>query len=88
MRFTGHALRTIEEKLENIYGSLHSAQGAPKVMEKCRILESHRHSLLLELEETWHLKSCTLWIEAGDQNPKFFHNFTNHRRNKKYYLGA
>jgi hypothetical protein len=37
-----------------------------EVIEECRILEAHCHSILLEQEQMWHLKIRALWLEAGD----------------------
>lgn len=32
------------------------------------------------MENTWHLKSCTIWIQEGDKNTKFLPCYVNHRR--------
>lgn len=36
---------------------------------------------ILSIEEaTWQLKSRAIWLQEGDKNTKFFHIFTNKRR--------
>jgi hypothetical protein len=47
-------------------------------------LEQERNRLINESEELWRQRSRAIWIRSGDQNTKFFHNFTNFRRNNKY----
>jgi hypothetical protein len=47
-------------------------------------LEADRNRLLMEEEERWCLKSRATWIQCGDKNSKFFHNFASYRRNKKH----
>jgi hypothetical protein len=44
-------------------------------------LENKRRNLILEKEKEWCLKSRAIWIEAGDENIKFFHHFANYRKN-------
>jgi hypothetical protein len=44
------------------------------------VLESS-HNILLEKEEkTWRLKSQALWLQVGDNNTKFFHQYANFRK--------
>jgi len=42
-------------------------------------LEAQRSKILLEWEETWRLRSRAIWLQAGDDNTKFFHNFAKGR---------
>eukprot|EP00253_Pinus_taeda_P007079 PITA_07079 len=42
-------------------------------------LEAQRSKILLEWEETWRLRSRAIWLQAGDNNTKFFHNFAKGR---------
>jgi hypothetical protein len=32
-------------------------------------------------ETTWRLKSKALWLEKGDNNTKYFHEYANHHKN-------
>lgn len=42
-------------------------------------LEGRRNALLLEKEETWRSKSRATWLEATDENSKFFHAYAKGR---------
>ena len=46
-------------------------------------LKTKKDSLLAHEVLTWKLKSRVLWINEGDANTKFFHNFSSTRRNSK-----
>jgi hypothetical protein len=42
--------------------------------------ERRKLELLKQEEETWRQKNRALWLAAGDRNTKFFHSFSNYRR--------
>jgi hypothetical protein len=46
-------------------------------------LEKARSIFLREDEERWRLKRRMLWLEGGDKNTRYFHNFASARRSKK-----
>jgi hypothetical protein len=54
---------------------------SPTLLEEFRCLEKKRNEWLKREEEEWRLKSRALWIKVGDNNTKFFHNFSNQRQN-------
>lgn len=43
-------------------------------------LEKQRSKILLDKEEEWRQESRAIWLLAGDENTKFFHNFAKGRR--------
>jgi hypothetical protein len=47
-------------------------------------LESERNKHLKSQEDLWRIQSRAIWVQSGDQNNKFFHQFANHRRNNKF----
>ena len=49
-------------------------------MNAIKIKEEQKTKILLEIEREWKLKSRAMWIACGDQNSKFFHRFTNYRK--------
>lgn len=65
-------LHSIKDQLASIHVNSISQWGEAKVVEELRLLESRRHSLFLEQENSWRLKSRVIWMEAGDQNTIFF----------------
>ena len=43
-------------------------------------LQSRRNTILLDMEETWILKSKAIWLECGDENTNFFHSYARGRK--------
>jgi len=43
-------------------------------------LENKRARILKEREETWRLKSRTIWLKVGDENTRYFQNFAKGRK--------
>ena len=47
--------------------------------------EAQNVSFLKLEEETWRLKSCSIWLSQGDNNRIFFlHKYTKYRKNINY----
>ena len=46
-----------------------------------KYLESKKEMLLDNEEKILRLKNRALWLEAGNKNSNFFHNYASHRRN-------
>ena len=50
---------------------------------RTKLLELRNRNMLSTKESLWRHKSRALWIENGDENTKYFHNYSNLRKNIK-----
>lgn len=74
-------LKFVEIDLE----ALESLEGDGYEMEekkrRIKAMEGERYRILKDNEEKWRLKSRDIWLEAGDENSKFFQNYAKGRKN-------
>lgn len=56
--------------------------GFTSVEEKAKLieLEKQKDKILKEREESWRLNSRAIWLKAGDENTKFYQNFSKGRK--------
>jgi hypothetical protein len=71
--------KIIELLKENAYGFTHSVNETLLIR-----LETDRNIIQNSQEDRWRLKSRVLWIQSGDKNTRFFHQFANQRRISKH----
>lgn len=70
-------LREVEEQIATLYGTNSSRVFSDLEKENLRRWEEKRKTFL-KYEQDWRMKSQEIWIKDGDNNTKFFHNFSNH----------
>jgi hypothetical protein len=70
----------VEEALVVHYNSVGFGYLIEEHKTKVKRLEDKQRKLLLEKEKEWRLKSKALWLQAGDDNTKFFHRYANCRK--------
>jgi hypothetical protein len=46
-----------------------------------KLLEDKKRNLSPEKEKEWRIKRKSIWIQAGDENTRFFHRYENKRKN-------
>ena len=49
--------------------------------DRIQMLEADRRRILQVKEESWRLKSRAIWLQARDENTKFFQQYANGRKN-------
>jgi hypothetical protein len=74
----------IEEELDFHYKQKSKGLKSSELDLRLKLLESKRNKHLLAEEELWCQKSRAIWIQSGDKNTIFFHQFASHRRNTKH----
>eukprot|EP00253_Pinus_taeda_P015629 PITA_15629 len=75
-----HTLSQIESKLSELMDDRN--KGFTTTNDKSHLieLEKQKEKILNEREETWRLKSRAIWLQAGDDNTKFFQNYAKGRK--------
>ena len=74
-------LKEVENSLKEIYKQNEFGIFTEEELKEVREKELKREELLAREEKLLRLKSKAIWINEGDNNTKFFHNFSNLRRN-------
>ena len=73
------SLKIIDQKIEVLNeGSKPLSRGAAE-KEELLALELEKEAILYMEHEKARPEIRMIWLEAGDSNTKFFHQFTNHR---------
>lgn len=74
-------LKSIEidlQALESLEGDGYETKEKKR---RIKAMEGERYRILKDNEEKWRLKSRAIWLEAGDENSKFFQNYAKGRIN-------
>jgi hypothetical protein len=71
----------IENDISNLVTALDNSHPSKAQLEELKSLEAHKLDWLEKEETSWRLKSRALWLEAGDNNTRFFHQYANYRKN-------
>eukprot|EP00253_Pinus_taeda_P004922 PITA_04922 len=73
-------LTTVEEELSSLLDERNL--GFSSAVDKTRLieLENQRSTLLRQKEESLRLRSRAIWLKAGDENSRFFHNYAKGRK--------
>ena len=71
-RIEGEELKRIELEISQINASYMPGYISSETKEHLITLEASRRKLLQQKEADWRLKSRAIWLQAGDENTKFF----------------
>jgi hypothetical protein len=77
------SLINLEAQIKDAYLSLDGSNSMNEKEVLLGILEKERNQILIYNEEKWCQKSRATWIESGDSNTIFFHNFASERSKQK-----
>lgn len=61
------------QQLETLQIGMESLHITPEILNKEVAYRRNIHQAFRREEEYWRLKSCSLWLKAGDRNTSFFH---------------
>lgn len=73
-------LRSIELNLDNLLDEQGLGFTSEATKSHLLELEAQWSKILKEREETWHLRSWAIWLQASDENTKFFQNYVKGRK--------
>jgi len=65
--------KEVQQQLDAIYEVMEKEEVATAHLEKEKNATTQLFQLNREEEEHWRLKSCSMWLKAGDENTSFFH---------------
>lgn len=77
-------MEKLEANIKELLQMIMDGSFNPMVESNLINLESERNKILKTHAELWRLKSRTLWVQSGDLNTQFFHQYANHRRISKH----
>jgi hypothetical protein len=78
-------MKEVEHNLAIMYEQNIVCVFTKEEMEILKNLENSKQKLLERREANWRIKSIVVWLEKGDENIIFFHNYTNHRKRINKY---
>eukprot|EP00253_Pinus_taeda_P003005 PITA_03005 len=70
----------IESELETLLDDRNIGFSSTEWKHRVIELDIQKDKILKEREEVWRLKSQAVWLKAGDDNTRFFHNFAKGRK--------
>ena len=69
-------MKGISSQLNTYCQAIYFDYSKPKIIE----LESKRRKILLDSEQEMRMKSKAIWMDYGDENINFFHQFAKHKK--------
>eukprot|EP00253_Pinus_taeda_P022219 PITA_22219 len=73
-------LTKISEELKSLESVESDGYASQSSKDHILSLEKAQNKILLAKEEEWRLKSRAIWLKAGDENTRFFHNYAKGRK--------
>eukprot|EP00253_Pinus_taeda_P011302 PITA_11302 len=69
----------ISEELKSLESMDSDGYSTQSSKDRILFLEKAQNQILLAKEKEWRLKSRAIWLKAGDENTRFFHNYAKGR---------